>query len=159
MIITAVFKPLVSRLTSISRELRLQENLALYCEIRHLITYVRDSHCGTFRLPQRAQTGGEEDQKGSQVPHSSHSIHDEQTLSEWPLPGTGLITQEILKVQRSPSPRLSINEDEALIVLKKKGSRGLHLSNCFRPNKAESLHPRRPFCWTTDRLWLSPMSP
>ena len=154
MIITAVFKPLVSRLTSMSRELRLQENLALYCEIRQLIAYVRDSHGGTFRRvalsglvdsahalhkePKREEK--KKVKKGLKNAHSSHSIHDEPTLSEWPLPGTGLITQERLKVQRSPSPRLSITEDEVM-VLKKKGSRGFNLSNWFRPTKAESLHP------------------
>ena len=96
-----------------SRELRLQENLALYCEIRQLIAYVRDSHGGTFRrvalsglvdsahaLHKEPKREEKKTKKGLKSAHSSHSIHDEQTLSECPLPGTGLITQKILKVQR-----------------------------------------------------------
>lgn len=40
-VINLVFKALVSRLTRMARELRLQENLALYCEVRQLVAYVR----------------------------------------------------------------------------------------------------------------------
>lgn len=48
-IVKASFKPLINRLVLIQRELKVQENMSLYCEIRQFISYVRDHHGGIFR--------------------------------------------------------------------------------------------------------------
>ncbi|KAI1307248.1 Protein unc-80 -like protein [Halotydeus destructor] len=48
-IINHIFKPLVSRCVKMQKELKLQENLSLYCELRQLINYVKDNHGGIFR--------------------------------------------------------------------------------------------------------------
>ncbi|XP_037920959.1 protein unc-80 homolog [Hermetia illucens] len=48
-VITAVFKVLITRFVEASKELRSQENLALYCDIRQLVTYVKGAHGGPFR--------------------------------------------------------------------------------------------------------------
>lgn len=48
-VITAVFKQLVSRFVESAKELRTQENMALYCDIRQLVTYVKGAHGGPFR--------------------------------------------------------------------------------------------------------------
>ncbi|XP_074595949.1 unc80, NALCN channel complex subunit [Brevipalpus obovatus] len=48
-IIGCIFDPIISRLVKNEKELRSQENLSLYCDVRQLISYVRDNHGGTFR--------------------------------------------------------------------------------------------------------------
>ena len=58
---------------------------------------------------------------------SNQSIVDESQMSEWPLPGTGLIQSHgstgALRVQRSASPRLSITDDDAVMILQKTGQK------------------------------------
>ncbi|XP_050045385.1 protein unc-80 homolog [Dermacentor andersoni] len=48
-IVTCTFKALVTRLAKCSRELKNQENMSLYCDLRQLISYVHDNHGGIFR--------------------------------------------------------------------------------------------------------------
>lgn len=48
-IISCVFKVLVTRLVDSSKQLKTQENVNLYCEVRQLITYVKEAHGGIFR--------------------------------------------------------------------------------------------------------------
>lgn len=48
-VVGAIFKSLVSRCVQSFKELKCQENIALYSDIRQLITYVKNSHGGTFR--------------------------------------------------------------------------------------------------------------
>lgn len=48
-IIKSVFKSFISRMVLIQKELKVQENMSLYCEVRQFISYVRDHHGGIFR--------------------------------------------------------------------------------------------------------------
>ncbi|XP_017782231.1 PREDICTED: LOW QUALITY PROTEIN: protein unc-80 homolog, partial [Nicrophorus vespilloides] len=48
-IISSVFKPLVTRFVDSSKEIKAPENLAMYCEIRQLMTYVKEGHGSVFR--------------------------------------------------------------------------------------------------------------
>ncbi|XP_066154738.1 protein unc-80 homolog isoform X3 [Euwallacea fornicatus] len=43
------FKPLVTRFVETLKEIRSADNIGLYCEIRQLITYVKEGHGGAFR--------------------------------------------------------------------------------------------------------------
>lgn len=47
--IAAVFKTLVTRFVVAFKELKSNENIALYCDVRQLITYVKGAHGGPFR--------------------------------------------------------------------------------------------------------------
>lgn len=49
-VIAAVFKPLVTRFVNASKDLKTIENLALYGDVRQLVTYVKGAHGGPFRL-------------------------------------------------------------------------------------------------------------
>lgn len=48
-IIGCVFNSLITRLVGMEKELKAQENMSMYCDIRQLIGYIRDNHGGTFR--------------------------------------------------------------------------------------------------------------
>lgn len=48
-IITAVFKTLVTRFVDSLKELKNQENISLYSDVRQLINYVKGAHGGPFR--------------------------------------------------------------------------------------------------------------
>ncbi|XP_055525794.1 protein unc-80 homolog isoform X1 [Wyeomyia smithii] len=48
-VIAAVFKTLVSRFVDALKDLKGQENVALYCDVRQLVTYVKGAHGGPFR--------------------------------------------------------------------------------------------------------------
>lgn len=48
-VIAAVFKTLVTRFVGAFKELKSNENIALYCDVRQLITYVKGAHGGPFR--------------------------------------------------------------------------------------------------------------
>lgn len=48
-VIAAVFKALVTRFVTAFKELKSNENIALYCDVRQLITYVKGAHGGPFR--------------------------------------------------------------------------------------------------------------
>lgn len=48
-LIAAVFKSLVTRCVQSFKELKSQENMALYSDVRQLITYIKNAHGGTFR--------------------------------------------------------------------------------------------------------------
>ncbi|KAJ1528104.1 hypothetical protein ONE63_008019 [Megalurothrips usitatus] len=48
-IVSAVFKALVTRLVKSAKELKSTENLALFCDVRRLMTYVKEAHGGVFR--------------------------------------------------------------------------------------------------------------
>lgn len=48
-IVKYTFKPFISRLVFVQKELKVQENMSLYCEIRQFISYVREYHGGIFR--------------------------------------------------------------------------------------------------------------
>lgn len=49
-VVGAVFKQLVSRFVEASKDLKSPENVALYGDIRQLVTYVKGAHGGPFRL-------------------------------------------------------------------------------------------------------------
>lgn len=48
-VIAAVFKTLVTRFVGAFKELKGNENIALYCDVRQLINYVKGAHGGPFR--------------------------------------------------------------------------------------------------------------
>nr|XP_033339451.1 protein unc-80 homolog isoform X5 [Megalopta genalis] len=48
-IFNCVFKPLVSRFVKSLKELKSQDNIGLYCDLRQFMAYVKEVHCGTFR--------------------------------------------------------------------------------------------------------------
>uniref|UniRef100_A0A1B0CSU9 Uncharacterized protein n=2 Tax=Lutzomyia longipalpis TaxID=7200 RepID=A0A1B0CSU9_LUTLO len=48
-VIAAVFKALVTRFVESFKDLKSQENIALYCDVRQLVTYVKGAHGGPFR--------------------------------------------------------------------------------------------------------------
>ncbi|KAE8737653.1 hypothetical protein FOCC_FOCC016879, partial [Frankliniella occidentalis] len=48
-IMSAVFKALVTRLVKSAKELKSTENIALFCDVRRLMTYVKEAHGGVFR--------------------------------------------------------------------------------------------------------------
>ncbi|XP_039288610.1 protein unc-80 homolog isoform X7 [Nilaparvata lugens] len=48
-LMTSIFKTLVSRLVKISKDLKTPENQGLYCDVRSLMTYVKEAHGGVFR--------------------------------------------------------------------------------------------------------------
>lgn len=48
-IIAAVFKALVTRFVDAQKELKSSENMALYCDVRQLINYIKGAHGGPFR--------------------------------------------------------------------------------------------------------------
>ncbi|XP_069694360.1 protein unc-80 homolog isoform X2 [Periplaneta americana] len=48
-IMANVFKALVTRLARSTKELKAQENMALYCDVRQLMTYIKEAHGGVFR--------------------------------------------------------------------------------------------------------------
>lgn len=48
-VIAAIFKAVVTRFVQSFKELKCQENIALYSDVRQLITFVKNSHGGTFR--------------------------------------------------------------------------------------------------------------
>ncbi|EFN65650.1 Uncharacterized protein KIAA1843 [Camponotus floridanus] len=48
-IMTYVFKVLVTRLVDSMKHLKTQENIGLYCDVRQLMTYIKEAHGGIFR--------------------------------------------------------------------------------------------------------------
>ncbi|XP_065170367.1 protein unc-80 homolog isoform X8 [Atheta coriaria] len=48
-IMSNIFKPLVTRFVSSAKELKAPENLAIYCDVRQLMTYVKEAHGSVFR--------------------------------------------------------------------------------------------------------------
>ena len=48
-IMACVFKTLVTRFVKSYKELKSQENLAIYCDIRQFMMYVKEAHGGVFR--------------------------------------------------------------------------------------------------------------
>lgn len=48
-IIACIFKVLITRLVGFSKQLKTQENVNLYCDVRQLMTYVKEAHGGIFR--------------------------------------------------------------------------------------------------------------
>lgn len=48
-VVAAVFKSLVSRCVQAFKELKCQENIALYSDVRQLITFIKNSHGAAFR--------------------------------------------------------------------------------------------------------------
>lgn len=48
-IMAYVFKVLVTRLVDSAKQLKAQENIGLYCDVRQLMTYVKEAHGGIFR--------------------------------------------------------------------------------------------------------------
>lgn len=48
-IIACIFKVLVTRLVDSMKQLKAQENINLYCDVRQLMTYVKEAHGGIFR--------------------------------------------------------------------------------------------------------------
>ncbi|KAF5273419.1 hypothetical protein FQA39_LY07436 [Lamprigera yunnana] len=48
-IVSHVFKSLVTRFVKSSKEMKVAENLSMYCEVRQLIIYVKEAHGSTFR--------------------------------------------------------------------------------------------------------------
>ncbi|XP_041761318.1 protein unc-80 homolog isoform X1 [Anopheles merus] len=49
-LIGAIFKTLATRLVQSLKELKSQDNLSLYCDVRQLVTYVKGAHGGPFRV-------------------------------------------------------------------------------------------------------------
>lgn len=48
-IMGCVFKSLVSRFVKSFKELKSQENMAIYCDIKQFMSYVKEAHGGVFR--------------------------------------------------------------------------------------------------------------
>lgn len=48
-VVAAVFKSLVTRCVQSFKELKGQDQIALYSDVRQLITYIKNAHGGTFR--------------------------------------------------------------------------------------------------------------
>ncbi|XP_056632405.1 protein unc-80 homolog isoform X2 [Diorhabda sublineata] len=48
-IISHIFKPLVTRFVESSKDIKSPENVGLYCEIRQLMTYIKEGHGSIFR--------------------------------------------------------------------------------------------------------------
>ena len=48
-VVTAVFKTMISRFVHSLKDLKGSENVALYCDVRQLVTYVKGAHGGPFR--------------------------------------------------------------------------------------------------------------
>ncbi|EFN85740.1 Uncharacterized protein KIAA1843 [Harpegnathos saltator] len=48
-IMACIFKVLVTRLVDSVKQLKAQENIGLYCDVRQLMTYVKEAHGGVFR--------------------------------------------------------------------------------------------------------------
>jgi len=48
-IVTCSFKLLITRMASMNKELKLQENTSLYCDIRRLISFIRDNYQNLLR--------------------------------------------------------------------------------------------------------------
>lgn len=44
-----VFKTLVTRFVNSTKELKSQENIGIYCDLRQFMTYVKEAHGGIFR--------------------------------------------------------------------------------------------------------------
>lgn len=44
-----VFKALVTRFVKSVKELKSQENVTIYCDLRQLMTYIKEAHGGVFR--------------------------------------------------------------------------------------------------------------
>lgn len=48
-IFNCVFKTLVTRFVKMMKDLKSQENISLYCDLRQFMTYVKEVHGGIFR--------------------------------------------------------------------------------------------------------------
>lgn len=48
-VVAAIFKSLVTRFVHSFKDLKCQENIALYSDVRQLITFVKNTYGGTFR--------------------------------------------------------------------------------------------------------------
>lgn len=48
-VIASVFKALVSRCVQAMKELKCQENIALYSDVRQLVTFIKNAHGAIFR--------------------------------------------------------------------------------------------------------------
>lgn len=48
-IMGCIFKTLVTRCVELSKDLRSQENISLYCDLRQFMTFIKEAHGGTFR--------------------------------------------------------------------------------------------------------------
>lgn len=48
-IMACIFKVLVTRLVESTKQLKAQENIGLYCDVRQMMTYVKEAHGGIFR--------------------------------------------------------------------------------------------------------------
>ncbi|RWS14513.1 protein unc-80-like protein [Dinothrombium tinctorium] len=184
-IVYCIFHPFISRVMNMHKEIKTQENMSLYCDIRQLINYVKCNHGGVLRKvslsgliesaeylfkrlrqPVRIMKPVETDseprnlfamaspfvypeetekmshrksffkKKGSnfgikKVP-SNQSIYEEYPTFEWSAcaqgPG-GIIssnnnsTPALLKIHRAASPRLSITDDDATLVVHQKSGK------------------------------------
>ncbi|XP_063984989.1 protein unc-80 homolog isoform X3 [Diachasmimorpha longicaudata] len=47
--LACIFKTLVTRFVTNSKELKTQENISIYCDIKQFVTYVKEMHGGVFR--------------------------------------------------------------------------------------------------------------
>lgn len=48
-VMAAIFKSIVTRFVDAQKELKSNENMGLYCDVRQLITYIKGAHGGPFR--------------------------------------------------------------------------------------------------------------
>ncbi|XP_065337258.1 protein unc-80 homolog isoform X7 [Cloeon dipterum] len=48
-ILSCVFKCLITRLVTCMKEIKTQEHLALYCDVRQFVLYIKEAHGGVFR--------------------------------------------------------------------------------------------------------------
>lgn len=49
LVIAAVFRSMITRFVQSFKELKCQENMALYSDVRQLIAFIKNAHGGTFR--------------------------------------------------------------------------------------------------------------
>ncbi|XP_046670285.1 uncharacterized protein LOC124360589 isoform X5 [Homalodisca vitripennis] len=86
-IMTNVFKALVTRLVKSNKDLKLPENMTLYCDVRQLMTYVKEAHGGVFRRvalsglidvavrPHRKEPKSQTTRVIRHIPHSEQEDH------------------------------------------------------------------------------------
>ncbi|KAE8580438.1 hypothetical protein XENTR_v10024429 [Xenopus tropicalis] len=85
-IVSSMFKSLITRCASTTHELHSPENLGLYCDIRQLVQFIKEAHGNVFRrvalsaLLDSAEklTPGKKSEDGEQEPRPSGSKSDEQ---------------------------------------------------------------------------------
>ncbi|XP_031332358.1 protein unc-80 homolog isoform X3 [Photinus pyralis] len=102
-VISHVFKALVTRFVKSTKEIKAMENLSMYCEVRQLITYVKEAHGSTFRrvaLSALLDTADRPHKKESDLQTTRVIRHIQQTEVEEPEP-TEVVAEQSFSDDRS----------------------------------------------------------